>query len=410
MPSLSTEAGSLNPKSFTRIKNVYADIYRDKYVNDSFDSRTLVSNNQLMVASGEIFRGKVLTRFHRRKNRGDLLPMTEYRKVSDGMESTSTPTTLSFGVTSSGDAIKYVVRTLAGNIPMNRDIPPNGSLVYQDLDILQERGIDPSFYVQLAAASLYERGWDAATFLAEFHKVIAMFRQAVPKLISLVKEWRRYKKNGGKLYKSIDEWLETRYGWRILWYDVQEISSLIKNLDEKVRNRTKERAGMNDNWSETLNFTAGGSSHKRHCEVYRTYNLQVRGSIIADFVPSKVLMNPALTAWELLTFSFIVDWFIGIGKAISAFSFVAFSPTYTASYGYHLHRRSESSVTHVTFEGSPWSSSGWSTEDEQSKIRTTEWFVRVPSEVPILPYWRINLNAFKVADLVAILIKTFGKR
>ena len=241
--------------------------------------------------------------------------------------------------------------------------------------------------------------------MAELHKTVSMFRNLVPRAIKYAREAKRLKKTGALKrwgYSSIDEWLQTRYGWRILVYDIQDITKLISEIDEDQRTRIKERTGNSWQWTEDNSYTITGG-HQLNYDDITVHSLSVRGSIIADFVPARININPVATGWELITLSFVIDWFLNVGQALEALSFLLLSDQYTASWGVEL-----DSWRTVTCEpeagNSAWSSGFHSNFDEISVEERTKIFKRVPCHVSKLPLPAVNLDGFKVMDLVAILV------
>lgn len=116
-----------------------------------------------------------------------------------------------------------------------------------------------------------------------------------------------------------DRWLEYQYGWLPLMgslhdnYEKLRTISATKSLDilgEKTQGR-----------SMTIEGGAGG--------YYYHWQLEVRSkcSITAELVNEWArdanqwgLLNPFSVAWEVVPFSFVIDWFMPIGTALAAYS------------------------------------------------------------------------------------------
>lgn len=132
-------------------------------------------------------------------------------------------------------------------------------------------------------------------------------------------------------------------------------------------------------------------------KVVVTDEISLRGSVTADINPPRFQLNPVITGWELIRFSFIIDWFVQVGTWLEAMSFLVFSTNYTASYGYKVTREVNCTMTDVVFNAT---SSG---SHEGYALSTGELTWRIPSTVSHLPTIRVNVNTPKMIDLWALL-------
>lgn len=145
-------------------------------------------------------------------------------------------------------------------------------------------------------------------------------------------------------------WLEYSYGWKPLLKEVfdsaEALASVMVDRQGVVRQAeatAKERLYLtvkSDTGSERDTVTVS-ESYK-----YVKYVVQYRipdGGV--SFANAFGLHNPYLVAWELLPFSFVVDWFIPIGTALEAL---------TSTHGLVFHRGTKSlrhrysrKITHI---------------------------------------------------------------
>lgn len=400
MPSLSTNAGGPNPNNFSHSKRESIKYRRELFKNGSSYDVNIGTTQYTSYVEDDLFEGRVLKKFHRRKNQGELLPYTHYTYAQRKCQ-VEGPVVLKAGYTYSGTVNEYNWTALSPS-PSTNALPGVADYaedwVGEMPNYIAAQGINLESYAQQAAAKLYSRGWDGLTFLAELHHIVRMFRKVGTQIFDLLTDWKNFKRD----FSTIDEWLSTRYGWRILLYDIEDINKLIDDLDKKQLMRTKERTGGNESWTTYWNSTTTGE-HRIRYDYEINYALDIRGSIIADFTPSRITLNPVITLWELAPFSFVIDWFFNVGRALSAIAFLHSNSQYTASYGWHViaDRTAECSIT---FHGK-WASTGWSNWDSYKSTQVLEMKQRTPVEIPFLPTWNINLNSFKVADLLALLIQ-----
>lgn len=180
----------------------------------------------------------------------------------------------------------------------------------------------------------------AGEILADFGKTLSMlrhpFRKATDYATRMVASRNRLmKRKSMTLLKATGQtWLEYRYGWRPLIQDTHEV----------VRQATKLRAASD----RRFQVARGGASSERsitlsidtkiYSDAYavvgtRTLTEKVRANagVMFSTRPSSIgeRVSSALglgardvlpTAWELVPFSFVADWFVNIGDWLEAIS------------------------------------------------------------------------------------------
>jgi hypothetical protein len=137
-------------------------------------------------------------------------------------------------------------------------------------------------------------------------------------------------KRGGSLDPITNRWLEYRYGWTPL---VMELQGALKALDKtrKIKLRGTARGKASKVWrsehSHNINpmFGAGQGplgncdllfvQHETvECRAYAMFEISQEFQTARDFGFTEV----PLAMWELVPFSFIVDWFLPIGDWLEA--------------------------------------------------------------------------------------------
>jgi hypothetical protein len=239
--------------------------------------------------------------------------------------------------------------------------------------------------VQAAAGNLYSKGWDALTFTAELSKTVQMFTNLRKSLIRLLRH--------GDVAKT---WLEYRYGWRTLYFDMVDVSKALADLEAK-RTRFKERAGYSYRTVSVTNSSYSDSVNSWLCSRTLYTNISVRGSIVADINPPRFQFNPITTTWELITFSFIIDWFIGVGQWLNALSFLTLQTGYEAAGGVKIQQELLKTTYYYSFN--PSFGTGFL---EASSEFTSEYVVRVPTSVSLIPQVTVKLDVPKILDLWAL--------
>lgn len=143
-----------------------------------------------------------------------------------------------------------------------------------------------------------------------------------------------------------DEWLQLQYGWGPLLSDIH--GALVTADFANVRNKPR-RVLVGDSTTVNGSYeTVAGMELKSNLPwpshewsiryPYRVnVNREVRVKVCVDVKPDNKTLatvdqlgitNPALVAWEVVPYSFVIDWFVPIGDWISATP-----PLWGVSYG-----------------------------------------------------------------------------
>jgi hypothetical protein len=190
----------------------------------------------------------------------------------------------------------------------------------------------------------------------------------------------------------------------------------MKNLDEAVRALKRKyqivtgRAGHS--WSSQFG-PIDTLVDFGYCKVDRTYtdfhNISTRGSCALQTVlNSPFLVNPLVTAWELLTYSFVIDWFVNIGQLLQAMhaGLVATNQTASSGFSYEFHRVCQVEAVWWRQQSPPYTS--YSGTFSAHLEQWVKYQVRIPGTVSYLPQIRVNLTDMKVLDLVALICSRFN--
>lgn len=338
--------------------------------------------------------------FHKRVKAGELMPFTPFTQFSitgQGInEWDLTPTTWPASGTR-----EYTVG--------------NGIVLqewFADLEpaLLSRAGTySADTYVQAAAARLAAGSFDALTFLSELRKTVDMFVKLGTKLLKIITDpkvnWAQivasWKSHGSK--NAADQWLVERYGWRTLIFDIEDFNDALQNL-ESERKRRKERTGFKNTFSRTDTTFASDAKRDIRRDTLHEYSVSVRGSVVADIEPTRFQFNPLTTGWELIRFSFVIDWFLSVGAALGALSFLVLNSNYTAAGGVEI-------IDKCTFTQTTTPKSGFTLVSSNASVTSTSKLqVRTPCRVTTLPQFRLRLDVTKVIDLMALVVQAFARR
>ncbi len=121
-----------------------------------------------------------------------------------------------------------------------------------------------------------------------------------------------------------DQWLEIQYGWKPLLSDVYASVDKLRKRDEDLNRymlTAKRRVQSNASYTDTFTSTdvTRVSVAEYEASLYVRLDYRVKHQVVAS-MSSMGVLDPLTLAWELLPWSFVVDWFLPIGSYLSACS------------------------------------------------------------------------------------------
>lgn len=211
-------------------------------------------------------------------------------------------------------------------------------------------------------------------------------------------------------------WLELQYGWKPLLQDVHGAGRLLAERLSDPSNVTYARATASASKHEVwpyVDYTFG--SVPNACTYRRKttckYIVAARASNeVAQKLAVTGISNPALLAWELVPFSFVVDWFLPVGNyleqlnAYNGFEFIQCNKVLftRGTLDMSFSRSYVTAIPYGVFSAYA-SGSGFA-----GGVRYERGAVSRPPTVP--PVFKSPLSLVHTANALALLQTTFGRR
>lgn len=215
----------------------------------------------------------------------------------------------------------------------------------------------------------------------------------------------------GSFYELASMWLGYRYGIMATYYDVQSWIAADSAIGKSRRSR--HVVGTTDSYDSghTVTLESTGNFGKNYYDKRYTRFTRSSAGVLTNIIPEA---DSAYTfgmerifssAWELVPFSFVLDWFVDAGDRIAALEGQWIRPvlgswvTHRSTLLSFQHRYT---VGHTTISGnerlSPVSMDHWA----QCLDNTTVVERIANPTLSALPEFRVNLNWKKVIDAVAL--------
>lgn len=353
------------------------------------------------------------------------------QRIASGLNATTSLVGTEWRKTCTPSSLEYGIAPIsqAGGNPTQRYTLKGNMLAYflgsvsSDLSVAQsylQKADDlavKSFYSKLAQTQASFKG---AVFTGELKESLQMIRNPARSLRKGVSDYLDHlKKNGPRKAKRDrpkfvrDSWLEYSFGWRPLVKDIEDAatafytSGLTKPIFKMVSSRGSE--GSQPKQSPLASYSAGigglylqfhtettSRAMVRYYGIYRSSGdgpsrFSYYGFNLYEFVP---------TLWELIPYSFLVDYFTNIGDILTAWSYRNIGCDWAAKGVYIFNRSEINDAKIILLPGSSyklvrlWGVPGSSSAEYASRVRSPSVSIPLPSfrlQVPDMGTKWINI-------------------
>lgn len=144
----------------------------------------------------------------------------------------------------------------------------------------------------------------------------------IPKHFGLTREIGNSLRNGSKTAAS--RYLEWHFGWLPLASDIKSAFDILKE-DLKPALLLSARKGVTTRLRvdpSKLNY-GGGVFESLSGDIVRTHKVTLHAKLDDVYLhqaQQAALLNPLSLAWEIIPYSFVVDWFVPVGNVFQALS------------------------------------------------------------------------------------------
>lgn len=234
------------------------------------------------------------------------------------------------------------------------------------------------------------------------------------------KDWLKVKKLktfGRKAIGSIpNSWLEKQYGWVPLLLDVKGAYDLMRSIDEENDAFRVTAKGARfvevpiDFWSVPENPVPNPCRTNFHSTGQGRYGVFVRLDYTMENpalheLQQAGLVNPVALAWNLLPYSFVVDWFLPVGDYLSSWT-AALGLTFKGG-SVSRYQRSEFSVTGTRPTYPQYYTNSYSGGPGKYIALNMSRRILANSPAPRLPHFKNPLSLDHFANAMALLVTAF---
>lgn len=255
-----------------------------------------------------------------------------------------------------------------------------------------------------AVADCRSATWDVLTEIGELSETIRMFNNLGSRLN---RDVLKYIGKGIKTPKQIASWwLGYRYGVMPIFYSIEDARKAFSSRRgiERIKGRSSVQLGGTPTWSSGDISIASGT--RGSWTQTMSYNITLRGWAMGHSSWSNDFgFDPLVTAYELTTLSFVLDWFVDYGTWLQAIS--PFSPVTVDGTMYSIRLQSVWEASRQVYPVNDATTFGVGSGDNVFWREVVNEYARFPAAVSA-PGWNPRLNLPRAIDAAALLLGALG--
>lgn len=262
---------------------------------------------------------------------------------------------------------------------------------YQKVEALAEQSLLGAH--AKAAASISQLLVTAGEFRKTLDLLIGVKKRFAERLVHLLRS--PSKKEGFKRALNVtgDSWLEARYGWRPLIHDVDNIwEAFTSHFAFNKVYRDQYIVSSTDIYESPQAFAQiGAHDFQYHTEQRSTTRAKtvilyrINPSFLNEIDHRFGLTSVLSTAWELVPFSFVVDWFLTIGDWLTHLENSDMITVVDACTSTRIHRSSAQVLDDISQRNMGTYAKGYSASFRSNYAEETEYDRRVDVSLPPFP-------------------------
>jgi len=363
---------------------------REAYTYCGHSSPAVTYGNGLVRRERGSYTGVSTPHYYKKVKRGELLPLNAYRRW-DYLGAAAPGNVTASGCSCSGG--KFSVTYTNAGIPGyhlwagNKPVLPSNFW----------EGVDSDALIAAAMADILP-DLDALTTAVEAKKTIMMVVNARKDAKRLIREALR----GGKhtVKAASDAWLAWRYGWEQLGYDILNVASLIKEpFRGLILTGQSGKSTKTSSSGSGVIYTGSDFVRGENWTIYHDFSHRARVLCRWKGQTVNALIDPLVTIWETIPYSWVADWFVNVGDILAAWDVSLRTEQLRASLGVQYTGTSTAEYWVTPADCTSVSGSGTTTE-------TILYRERIPASIPsLVPSFTVRLTSERILDAAALLAK-----
>lgn len=216
-----------------------------------------------------------------------------------------------------------------------------------------------------------------------------------------------------------NHWLQLQYGWKPLLSDIYGSCDALSKREQSDW-RVTAKARRNDSYTAKVSTTPGGTTYPTsNYDAWSGVAERQRGVFVRiDALPDNDLTmslsslgvtNPLLVAWELVPYSFVVDWCLPVGNWLNSLdALLGYTSAYTSTTYYNKTLWEDRGVSRTNYT-SKWGfvKNNWYGSKQLLRISRSA-SSGVP--LPTFPSFKDPRSLGHMANGLSLLAQAFGRR